>query len=128
VFAKITNPEIYIYDGNTGEFISETKFSLSNDAEKALLDLVNYNKIPPNLLLLNLSFQPSDHYIPPSLDRPVKRIGIIKALFTEAYSGEMRPVEIKIKYDAWAHGNLAGNLYYFDSVEYSNIELEEIKY
>jgi len=128
MFSKITNPVIYIYDGETGEFIAETKFSLSTDAETALLDLVNYNRIPPRLLLLNLSFQPSEHYTPPSLDRPVKRIGIIKGLFTDSVSGELIPVEIRIKYDARAHGNLLGNRYFFDSVEYSNIELEGINY
>lgn len=128
MFAKISNPEIFISDGETGEFISETKFSLSSDAEKALLDMVNYNKVPPSLLLLNLKFQPSDHFIPPSLEGPVKRIGIIKGLFTDANSGELIPVEIRIRYDAMARGNLSRDQYFFDSVEYSNIELEGVSY
>lgn len=128
MFTKITNPEIFIYDGETGEPIAQTKFSLSVDAEKALLDLVNYNIVPYRLLLLNLRFQPTEHYIPPSLDKPVKRSGVIKGLFTEAYSGGLEPVEIHIKYDARARGNLTGNEYFFDSVEYSNIELEEVVY
>jgi hypothetical protein len=128
LFVKITDPEIFIYDGETGEPVSQTRFSLSAEAERALLDLVNYNIIPPKLLLLNLRFQPAEHYIPPSLDRPVKRVGAIRGLFTDAASGELIPVEIRIRYDARARGNLLGGEYFFDSVEYSNIELEEIIY
>ncbi len=128
LFSKITNPEIFIYDGETGEPISQTQFSLSLEAERALLDLVNYNIIPPRLLLLDLKFKPAQNYIPPSLSGPVKRIGVIKGLFTDAYSGELIPVEIRIRYDARARGNLQGGAYFFDSVEYSNIELEEVIY
>lgn len=128
LFTKITNPEIFIYDGETGEPIAQTQFSLSFDAERALLDLVNFNAIPPRLLLLNLKFKPAENYIPPSLSRPVKRIGVIEGLFTDAYSGELVPVEIRIRYDARARGNLQGGEYFFDSVEYSNIELEEVIY
>lgn len=128
MFVKITDPEIFISDGETGEPISQTKFNLSSDAEKALLDLVNYKIVPPRLLLLNLRFQPAEHYSPPSLDRPVKRMGVIKGLFTDSYSKELIPVEIRIRYDARARGNLLGDPYFFDSIEYTNIELEGISY
>lgn len=128
MFVKITNPQISIYDAQTGIPVSETRFNLSSDAEKALLDLVNYNKVPPTLLLLDVKFQPLELYIPPSLHGPVKRIGIIRGLFTDAGSGEMKPVEIRIRYDARARGNLLGDNYFFDSVEYSNIELESVSY
>ena len=128
MFSKIINPEIFIYDGETGEPIAQTQFDLSVNGEKALLDLVNYNEVPYRLLLLNLRFQPTEHYIPPSLDQPVKRRGVIKGLFKDSYSGGLEPVEIHIRYDARARGNLMGNEYFFDSVEYSNIELEEVVY
>ena len=128
LFVRITNPEILIYDAETGEPVSQTKFSLTLDAEKALLDLVNYNIVPSRLLLLDAKFQPAERYIPPSLDRPVRRIGVIRGLFTDADSGELKPVEIRIRYDARARGNLLGDQYFFDSVEYTNIELEEINY
>lgn len=128
MFVKITNPIIEIYDGDTNEFIAETTATLTPDAEKALLDLVNYNRIPARLFLLNLTFKPSEHYTPPTFDKPAKRRGIIKANFTDSASGEQVPVEIRIKYDARAHGNLLGNQYFFDSVEYSNIVLEGITY
>lgn len=128
LFIKITNPEIFIYDAETGEPVSQTRFNLTADAERALLDLVNYNIVPPRLLLLDVTFRPEEHYIPPSVDKPVKRIGVITGLFTDSDSRELKPVAIRIRYDARARGNLQGTELFFDSVEYSNIELQEIIY
>ena len=43
MFDQISNPTIDIFNGINGQFIGEASFTLTEAAEKALLQLVNYN-------------------------------------------------------------------------------------
>jgi len=128
MYTKISNPSIVIYDGKTGELIGTATFKLTGESEKALLNLLNYNVRPTSLTLLDADlYKPSPNYIPPTPYSPYSRRGIIHALFTDAYTGNSVPVEIQLKYDARARGNIAGDLYHFDSVEFGNIDIESVK-
>lgn len=127
MYVRIANPNIAIYNGLTNNFIADGRFQFSPESEQAILDLVNYNKVPEKLLLLNLFFyQQSAFFDPPTPDSLAKRKGIIRAIFTNE-SGEQVPMEIRLEYDAIARGNTLGSRYFFDSVEYDNIRVISVE-
>lgn len=128
MFTHIKDPRIVIYDGETHKLIGIASFKLTSDSEKALLQLVNYGIKPSSITLLDVDlYQPNEDYVPPIPYNAYKREGTIYALFTDANSGEDIPIEIQLKYTARARGNLLGNLYHFDSVEFSDMEIESVK-
>jgi len=128
MYTKIENPSIVIYDGKSNELIGVATFKLNNESERALLDLVNYGVRPTYLTVLDLDlYQPASSYIPPKPFDSYAREGTINASFIDSYSGNPVPVEIRMKYNALARGNLLGNLFHFDSAEFNNIEIESVK-
>ena len=128
MFTQIKNPRIAIYDGETNKFIGVASFKITAEAEKALLQLVNYGTKPSFITLLDIDlYQPDKDYVPPTPYDAYKREGTIYALFTDSSTGKDIPIEIQMKYKARARGNLLGNLYHFDSVEFSDIEIESIR-
>ncbi|MGE4214207.1 MAG: hypothetical protein AB7E42_05465 [Anaerotignaceae bacterium] len=131
MYTKIINPRITIFDGDTDEFIGSANFTLTPESEQSLLQLVNYNIIPKSLILLNQKFyQQSTKFDPPTLDHPQYRKGILRIIVASAY-GEQIPLEIRLRFDAIARGNLSGSQTFFDSVEYYNIGVdskEEVSY
>ncbi len=127
MYSKIESPSIVIYDGKTNENIGIATFKLSNQSERALLDLVNYGAQPSYLTLLDLDlYQPASDYIPPKPYESYAREGTINASFIDSYSGRPIPAEIRMKYNALARGNLLGNLYHFDSAEFNSIEIKSV--
>jgi hypothetical protein len=127
MYTKIIDPSISIFNRNTNEFIGTASFNLTPESEKDLLRLVNYNITPKSLLLLNLNFyQQSTYFHPPNLNQPVNHEGILRATFLNDF-GERIPIEIRLRYDAIARGNLSGTQNFFDSVEYYNIEVDSIE-
>lgn len=128
MFKRIKNPRILIYDGETNRMIGMASFRLTSEAEKALLQLVNYGIKPTTLTLLDIYlYQPDKDYVPPTPFDIYEREGTIYALFTDATTGADVPVEIQMKYKARARGNLFQTLYHFDSVEFSDIDIESVK-
>ena len=128
MFTKIEDPRIAIYDGKTNKFIGVASFNLTPESENALLKLVNYGVKPSSMILLDIDlYQPDKDYVPPTPYDAYEREGTIYALFTDYGTGEEIPVEIQMKYKARARGNLLGNLYHFDSVEFSDIDIESVK-
>ncbi|MBN7772961.1 hypothetical protein [Clostridium aminobutyricum] len=128
MFTKIKDPRILIYDGETDRLIGMASFELTPEAEKALLGLVNYGIKPSTITLLDINlYQPDRTYVPPTPFDAYKREGTIYALFTDSSTGENIPVEIQMKYTARARGNIFETLYHFDSVEFSDIEIESVK-
>ena len=127
MFDKVSHLVNEIYDGSTNKFLGYSRFDLSQSEEEKLLDLVNYGKVPESLILLNVRFSqtPAD-YVPPSLTQKSKRRGILRGLFRDADSGKYIPVEIYFTFDVRGRGNLSGDIYYFDSLEYSNIQIDHI--
>jgi len=128
VFTRIKNPRITIYDGETNQFIGTASFKPTTEAEKALLQLVNYGIKPSSLTLLDVNlYQPDKDYVPPTPYYLYPREGTIYAFFTDSTAGADIPIEIQMKYNARARGTLTGNLYHFDSVDFSDIEIESVK-
>ncbi len=128
MYTKITNPSIVIFDGKTGELIGTATFKLTDESEKKLLNLLNYNIQPSSLTLLDVDlYKPSPNYTPPIPYSPYARKGTIHALFTDAYAGNPVPVEIQLKYNARARGNTTGNLFHFESVEFGDIDIQSVK-
>jgi len=124
MFDQISNPTIDIFNGINGQFIGEASFTLTEAAEKALLQLVNYNVMPQKLTLLNLDFyQPSENYTPPNMNEPVQRAGIIRAVFRDSVNGFQVPYEIRMRYLARAR-DPGINPYFFSSVEYTNVMVD----
>ena len=128
MYTKITNPNIVIFDGKTGELIGTATFKLTDESEKKLLNLLNYNIQPPSLTLLDVDlYKPSPNYTPPIPYSPYARKGTIYALFTDAYTGNPVPVEIQLKYNFLTRGNTKGNLFHFESVEFGDIDIQSVK-
>ncbi|MBP1737289.1 MAG: hypothetical protein H6Q60_1170 [Oscillospiraceae bacterium] len=124
MFVKITDPTMSVYD--SGHLIGTARFTLSPDSEAALLDLVNYGVTPKSLIFLNVDFyQPTEYYNPPHQIEPVKRKGILRAVFTSD-TKELSTIEIRFSFDAIPRGIRTGDRYYFDSIGYYNIQVESI--
>lgn len=121
MFDQISNPSIDIYNGINGQFVGEASFTLTEESEKALLQLVNYNVMPEKLTLMNLDFyQPSENYSPPTTTAPIQRASIIRAIFRDSVNGFQVPYEIRMRYLVRAR-DPGINPYFFTSVEYTNI-------
>lgn len=128
MYTKIFDPRMAIFDGKTGELIGTATFKLSDESEKALLNLLNYNEQPPSLTLLDVDLhKPSPNYSPPTPYKPYARKGIIHALFTNAYSKSLVPVKIQLKYNLLVGENKTGNLFHFESVELDDIDIQSVK-
>lgn len=129
MYNLVTNLVDEIYHGKTGEFLGYATFELPQAEEDKVLNLVNYGETLKFLILLNLDVvKTAKDYVPPELIQKYPRTGIIRALFRDADSGALTPIEIRLTYDARGRGQETGDVYHFDSVEYSNIKVDEIRY
>lgn len=127
MYDEILDSYFDVFDGETGDYIGHSHFSLPTGSERKLLDLINYNRVPDTLTLLNVTLsRPSGNYIPPELFQKHNRLAILHVDAVESYSGKLVPIEIRMGYDVVARGNLSGNQYYFESLELDNIELISI--
>lgn len=128
VYSQITNPGFIIFDGKTGSYIGHSRVTPTPESEQKLLDLLNFNQIPNSLTLLNITLsRPSNSYLPPAVNRKLSRIAILNLEALDQSSGEWIPIELRMRYDVLARGNLIGGLYHFDSAEIDNIELVDQK-
>lgn len=128
MYSRIGNLSMDLYDPETHELLGATTFMLPSSEEKKLLDLVNYGVRPTNLLVVNANlYNPSPNYSPSNPAMPLKRAGVIKALFTESDTKVNIPLEIRIKFDSRVRGVIPGNPYRYSSVDFGNIEVESVK-
>ena len=127
MFNQISSPTIDIFNGINDQFIGEASFTLTEQAEKALLNLVNYNVMPQTLTLLNVDFyQPSENFTPPNINEPIQRAGIIRAIFRDTANGFQVPYEIRMRYLTRAR-DPGINPYFFSSVEDTNIKVDSVQ-
>lgn len=130
MYTKIIDPSVVVFDGKTGELIGTATFKLSDESEKALLNLLNHNEQPSSLTLLDVVLnKPSPNYSPPTPSKPYARKGTINAnaLFTNANSKSLVPVEIQLKYNLLVKGKTTGNVFHFESVEFEDIDIQSVK-
>jgi len=121
-------PRIDIYDNQTNEYYGRITFAITPDSERALLGMINNAIAPSSIVLQDVTFFPaSSHYVPPGLFEKYSRNGIVRAEFRDEDSKLWMPADIYVTLDAQAKGNLAGDKYHFDVVEYSNIGIRNIR-
>ena len=127
MFDQIANLTIDTFNGLSGQFVGQARFELTQESEKALLNLVNYNIKPQTMTILNLDFyQPSENYSPPRIYDTLRRAGIVRAIFVDSVNGFQVPYEIRLSYLARARSE-GINPYFFSSVEWNNIIIDSVQ-
>ncbi|MEA4993331.1 hypothetical protein SDC9_90378 [bioreactor metagenome] len=124
VFTQLINPSVDAYNYETGVFLGEARFTPTLEAEKALLDWMNYGIKPKSLLMLESNFEPSEQYTPITPNQTYHQKGIFRALVKDGSSGRWFPVEARITYD-WRTRSVEPGLH-FNSVEFDNIQILEL--
>lgn len=125
MFDRVATPRVDIYDRETNEYYGRATFALTLSVENALLNMINHARNPESIVLQDVTFFPSSsRYVPPGVFEKYARNGIIRAEFRDADSKLWMPADIYISFDAQARGNQLGDLYHFDSVEYTNIAIQ----
>ncbi len=121
LYSQITNPSVIAYDAATGDFLGEARFTLTQQAEKALLDWVNYRVPIPSFVVVDSTFVPSDKYVPIIPNRTYHQEGIFRALFTRTDTGQKVPIEMRGTYD-WRTRSVDPGTD-VESAEFSNIKM-----
>lgn len=128
MFDKIANLHIDIYDGITNEYLGSNNFSTPPETQKVFLDIINYKIIPETITLNDVNFyQASSAYKPPQLEETQKRSGIIHAKVRDSNSKTWMNADIYFTFDVRTRGNFLGEQYHFDSVTYSDLNVQEIR-
>jgi len=128
MYDRIVNTSLDVFDRDTGNYIGKARFVLPAESEKALLDLINFGKIPKQLVLIDVSlYNPSKSYVLPEAFQVYRRNSILNAALRDTDSGEQMPVEIRLKYDARVKAHPLGPLFYFDAVELFNLAVASIR-
>ena len=128
MYDRIVNTSLHIFDRDTGNYIGKARFVLPMESENALLDLINFGKIPKVLILMNVSLNdPSKNYVLPEAFKKYQRNSILNATLRDFDSGEQMPVEIRLKYDVQVKGHPSGTLCHFDVMELSNIAVVSVR-
>ena len=129
MYTQIVNPAVDAFNYDTGKFLGEARFDLTPEAEKALLDWVNYRIPIESFIVLNSDFEPSDAYVPIIPNQIYHQKGIFRALFKQEDTGKLVPIEMRGTYDWRARSVEAGT--FIRSADYSNIMMDpsqEISY
>lgn len=128
MFDKIADLHIDIYDGITNEYLGSNNFSTPPETQKIFLDIINYRVVPKTITLTDVNFyQASSEYKPPSIDEEQKRSGIVHAKVRDANSKTWINADIYFTFDVRTRGNYLGEQYHFDSVTYSNPQVQEVR-
>lgn len=128
MYDQIANASASLFDGDTDHFLGKARFSLSDDSQKVLLNLLNYGKIPEKLVVSDANlYDPAGDYVPPEPYEAYRRSSVLNAVVRDKYSGEQVPVEIRLKYDSRVRSHASKNPHYFDCVGLDNIEVEDVR-
>jgi len=122
MYSQIINPVVDAFDYESGKFLGEARFDLTTEAEKSLLDWVNYRIPIKSFVVLNSDFEPSDNYVPIIPNQTYHQKGIFRALFEQEDTGIKVPIEMRGTYDWRARSVEAGT--FIRSADYSNINMD----
>ena len=125
LYNRIISPSVMAYDAATGGFLGEARFTLTAEAEKALLDWANYRIPIPSFIVVDSIWVPSDQYVPIIPNKTYHQEGIFRALFRRSDTGQMVPIEMRGTYDWRARSVDSGN--YIESAEFSNIKMNPLQ-
>ena len=129
MYSKITDNSADVFDSKTGNYLGRSHFTLTQSAERKLLDFLNYNKVPNTLVLVNLSMsETSVNYVSPELFKTHSQLSTLYIDSVDAYSGTLVPIEIEMSYDVVTRGHLSESPYSFESIELRNIKILDIDY
>jgi len=128
VYDRITDTTINVFDSNTGSHMGKARFELSPDSEAMLLNLLNYGKIPHQLVLMDVTlYEPAPSYVPPRPYEINHRNSVMSAVARDRYSGEQVPVEVHLNYNSRVRSQITENAYYFECVGVENIQVVDIR-
>lgn len=128
VFDKIADLHIDIYSGITNAYLGSNNFATSPETQKIFLDIINNHIVPKTITLNDVNFyQASSEYKPPNLDEEQKRSGIVHAKVRDSSSKTWLNADIYFTFDVRTRGNFLGEQYHFDSVTYSNPQVQEVR-
>lgn len=123
MFDRILNPSSEVFDGITGDYIGRAHFSLTSEAEKNMLDYLNYGIVPKSLILFDVDIgETSKNYAVPELFQKNRRVAAFHAAARDEDSGMYLPFVIHVTYDTIVRGNLCKSTCHVDSAEVSSIE------
>jgi len=125
MFVKITNPTINAYDNETGQYLGEARFRLTQEAEEKLLNWINYGTPITSLVIVNSDFTPSPVYVPIIPNQTYRQKGVFRAILTNGQTGVQVPVEAILTFD-WRSRSVDPETF-IRSAEYSNIKLESMR-
>lgn len=129
MFDRVGAPNIDVYERISGVYLGKTVFRLTPDVEQALLQIVNGEGMPKAILLQGVDFfQASDLYVPPNAYERYQQIGVIHAMFRDSETNLWIPTDIYLQYEGQVSEGTFDDMYHFDGVEYSNIEVEDVKF
>ncbi len=113
--------------GKTNEYFGRVTFPITPSVESALLGIINNARNPGSVIVQDVTFFPSSiRYVPPGIFTKYSRNGIIRAEFRDENSNLWLPADIYVSFDALGRGNILGDKYHFDSIEYSNIGIQRL--
>ncbi len=127
MFDKVSRPRIEAYDGITGKYLGTHVFRITTEAENIILDYVHNKNKQDRIVLQDVHFYPaSSEYVMPMPYKKYSRRGVLQAMFRDKYSLQWVPVEILARFNIMARARPEEGRYHFDSIEYSDIEVERI--
>jgi len=128
MYASIVNTSLNVFDHDTGNYIGKARFVLPAESEHALLELINYGRVPGTLILMDVTlYNPSRSYTPPKAFQSCRRDSILYAILYDVDSERQVPVEIRLQYDLRTKTLLSGDFCYYESAELSGIKAAEIR-
>ncbi|MEA4932757.1 MAG: hypothetical protein VB071_04100 [Lawsonibacter sp.] len=128
MFDKIADLHIDIYDGITNMYLGSNNFAMLPEVKEIFLGIINDHVVPKTITLTDVNFyQASSEYKPPKLGEEQKRSGIVHAKVRDSDSKMWMNADIYFTFDVKTRGNFLGDQYHFDSITYSNPQVQEIR-
>jgi len=127
MYTEINNTGAEVYDGPTNKYLGKATFQLSQQAEEALLSLLNNGKPLGPMIISNIDyFLAADDYIPTVPGRAYRRYGILTAT-VKTDDGVKRPMEVRAAYDFKPREGNKENPSHVNCAEMSNFYFQTVK-
>lgn len=128
MYDEIYGTSLVVFDDATSEYVGKTRFDLTYEAGRKLLDLINFNRVPDALIISNVDAVCGSKQCEPSdLFTFVRRHSILNAIVKDRYSKRAMPIEIEMKYDRIARSNSSKDSGRLESVLLNNIEILDVR-